>query len=121
MSTRLMDYFNKQPRIGILGTANREGKVNAAVFGSPRMVDEKTVVVALGENRTLYLQENPNAVFLIVSGVRGDAGGLEGTRVYLRMKECATSGDLLESYKRGSRVLGEEAVATIHAVVFRDR
>lgn len=121
MPSRLMDYFNKQPRIGILSTANRDGKVNAAVFGSPRMVDEKTIVVALGENRTFeYLQENPNAVFLIVERGEGETlEGWKGLRVYLRMKECATSGDLLESYKReAARVLGEEAVATIHAVVY---
>jgi hypothetical protein len=120
MPSRLMDYFNKQPRIGILSTANRDGKVNAAVFGSPRMVDEKTIVVALGENRTFeYLQENPNAVFLIVEqGETETLEGWKGLRVYLRMKEYATSGEMLESYKReAAKILGEEAVATIHAVV----
>lgn len=30
MPARLIDYFNKQPRIGLLSTANKEGKVNAA-------------------------------------------------------------------------------------------
>ncbi len=67
MSDRLMEYFNKQPRIGTLSTANKEGRVDSAVFGSPRMIDKKTVVMALGEGRTLeYLQENPHAVFLIM-------------------------------------------------------
>jgi hypothetical protein len=27
MSTKLMDYFNKMPRLGCLRTANKEGKV----------------------------------------------------------------------------------------------
>jgi len=59
-----MDYFNKQPKIAALSTANSDGKVDVAIFfGSPRMIDERTIVVALGENRTFeYLQENPNAV-----------------------------------------------------------
>ncbi|WP_238320342.1 pyridoxamine 5'-phosphate oxidase family protein [Methanoculleus bourgensis] len=99
MPTRLMEYFNKQPRIGVLSTANRDGKVDAAVFGSPQMVDEKTIVVALGKNRTFeYLQENPHAVFLIVEqGETETLEGWKGLRVYLRMKEYATSGEMLDA------------------------
>ena len=99
MSARLVDYFNKQPRIGILSTANREGKVDAAVFGSPMMIDEKTVVMGLGQNRTFtYLQENPNAVFMIVEQGEGFMDW-KGLRVYLKMKDYATSGETLETYK----------------------
>jgi len=120
-TARLMDYFNRQPRIGILSTASRDGKVDAAVFGSPQMTDEKTVVMALGKNRTFeYLRENPNAVFIIVES--GETiMDWKGLRVYLRMKEYATSGEMLETYKRGiARVLGEEAAAMVYAVVTFD-
>ncbi len=115
---KLMDYFNKQPRIGVLSTASRDGKVDAAVFGSPQMTDEKTVVMALGENRTFkYLRENPNAIFTIVE--QGETiMDWKGLRVYLRMKEYATSGEMLDTYQREiARVVGEEAAAMIHAVV----
>jgi hypothetical protein len=113
-----MDYFNKQPRIGILSTANKEGKVDAAIFGSPMMVDEKTVVMGLGENRTFtYLQENPNAVFTIVEEGEGFMDW-KGLRVYLKMKEYATSGETLETYKKQvARAAGEDAAAMIHASV----
>ncbi|MCK9306344.1 MAG: pyridoxamine 5'-phosphate oxidase family protein [Methanoculleus sp.] len=118
MASRLMDYFNKQPRIGILSTANKEGKVDAAIFGSPMMVDEKTVVMGLGENRTFtYLQENPNAVFTIVEEGEGFMDW-KGLRVYLKMKEYATSGETLETYKKQvARAAGEDAAAMIHASV----
>ncbi|PKL61744.1 MAG: pyridoxamine 5-phosphate oxidase [Methanomicrobiales archaeon HGW-Methanomicrobiales-2] len=118
MSARLVDYFNKQPRIGILSTTNKEGKVDAAIFGSPMMVDEKTVVMGLGKNRTFtYLQENPNAVFTIVE--QGEAFmDWKGLRVYLKMKEYATSGETLETYrKQVARAAGEDAAAMIHASV----
>jgi hypothetical protein len=39
MSSELMDYFNKQPRLGTLSTSSKDGKVNTAYFGSPYMVD----------------------------------------------------------------------------------
>jgi hypothetical protein len=118
MSTRLMDYFNRTPRTGVLGTASKDGKVDVAVFGSPQMVDEKTVVVALGQNRTLAnLQENPNAVFMIVEPAEtGMMEGWKGVRVYMRMKECATSGAALDAYRREvARVVGNEAAAMVHA------
>jgi len=47
MPSKLMDFFNKSPRIGTLSTADMAGNVDSAVFGSPRMTDEKTVVMGL--------------------------------------------------------------------------
>ncbi|HEN21426.1 MAG TPA: pyridoxamine 5'-phosphate oxidase family protein, partial [Desulfobacteraceae bacterium] len=63
----LMTLFNKYPRIGTLSTSNKEGDVNVAVFGSPQMVDEDTVVMAIGQNRSYRnLQGNPKAVFIVM-------------------------------------------------------
>lgn len=118
MPSKLMDYFNKQPRIGLLSSASKEGKVDAAIFGSPMMVDEKTVVMGLAQNRTFaYLQENPNAVYTIVE--EGETiMDWKGLRVYLKMKEYATSGEMLDNYRKQiANVAGEEAAAMIHASV----
>jgi len=41
MSAKSMEYFNKQPRLGTLSTANKAGNVNVAYCGSPRMVEKK--------------------------------------------------------------------------------
>jgi len=118
MSDRLMEYFNKQPRIGTLSTANKEGRVDSAVFGSPRMIDKKTVVMALGEGRTLeYLQENPHAVFLIMEP-GASIMDWKGLRVYLKMTACATSGEALETLKRQiAEVAGEEGAEMMKAAV----
>ena len=67
MWEKLIDYFNKQPRIGTLSTASKDGKVDVACFGSPRMSDAKTVIMVVRKNRTFTnLQENPNAAFMII-------------------------------------------------------
>ena len=64
---QVMRMFNRETRIGALATATREGDVNVAVFGSPRMIDENTVVMAIGDNRSYkYLQENPRASFIVI-------------------------------------------------------
>ena len=118
MSAKLMEYFNKQPRLGTLSTANKEGKVNVAYFGSPRMVDEKTVFMGLGNNRTFAnLQENPNAVFMIMEP--GDSfPEWKGVRVYLTMTECQSSGEKLDQIRAViAEKAGEDAAKMIHAAV----
>jgi hypothetical protein len=118
MSAKLMEYFNKQPRIGTLSTASKDGKVDVAVFGSPRMTDGKTVVMGLGKNRSLsYLQQNPYAVFMIMEPGKS-LSDWKGVRVYLTVKNIATSGKMLDDYKSQLLKIAGKAVADmIHAVV----
>ena len=42
-----MEFFNKRPRNCLISTANSKGEMNVAVYGSPRMIDENTVVLFL--------------------------------------------------------------------------
>ena len=118
MPGKLMDYFNKAPRLGTLSTASKKGNVNAAVFGSPHMVDEKTVVMGLGKDRSLeYLQENRNAVFLIMEPGKS-LTEWKGIRVYLKMKTAATSGPKLDDYKiQMAKAFGPDAANMVHAAV----
>jgi hypothetical protein len=113
-----MDYFNKSPRIGTLSTADKAGKVDSAIFGSPRMTDEKTVVMGLGKNRSLAnLQQNPHAVYLIMEP-GATLPEWKGIRVYLKAQNIATSGPVLDSYKAQIvKVAGEGAGKMIHAAV----
>ena len=121
MSTKLMEYFNKQPRIGTLSTADKAGNVDVAYFGSPRMVDEKTVVMGLGKNRTFAnLQDNPHAVYMIMEPGKS-LPEWKGVRVYLTMTECQTSGEKLDQIKAAIAEKGGEAAAKmIHAAVTFD-
>ncbi len=118
MPSKLMDYFNKAPRIGTLSTADKTGNVDSAVFGSPRMTDEKTVVMGLGKNRTLTnLQQNSNAVYLIMEPGK-TLMDWKGIRVYLKTKNIATSGPVLDNFKAEmAKVAGKEAANMIYAVV----
>ena len=63
----LREAFNKRPRIGALSTSDGKGNVNVAVFGSPQMIDDNTIVMGIGNNRSYRnLQENPKAAFIIM-------------------------------------------------------
>ena len=118
MPSKLMEYFNKSPRIGMLSTADKAGNVDSGVFGSPHMTDDRTVVMGLGKNRTLAnLQQNPHAVFLIMEP-SADFMDWKGIRVYLKVQNIATIGPVLDTFRaRMAKVAGEEAAEMIYAAV----
>ncbi len=118
MPSKLIEFFNKQPRLGGLSTASRDGKPNIAYFLSPHMIDEKTVVMALGNNRTFAnLLENPYAAFMIFeSGMA--LSDWKGLRIYLKMKEYQTSGEKFETMRaQVGQTAGEEPAKMVHAAV----
>jgi len=68
ISQEIFEIANKPGRIGVLATASANGDPNVAYFGSPRLMDDGTVVMGLGKNHTLKnLEENPKAVFFVVA------------------------------------------------------
>jgi hypothetical protein len=114
----VMDLFNKRPRIGTLSTADRNGDVNVAVFGSPEMIDENTVIMGIGRNRSFRnLQENPKAVFMVVEPGK-TVMDWKGARVYLEALEIEKGGGFFEEVKEGiAKVAGKAAADIIHAAV----
>jgi hypothetical protein len=82
------------------------------------MTDEKTVVMGLGQNRTLAnLRQNPNAVFLIMEP-GATLMDWKGIRVYLKAENIATSGPVLDTFRANmAKVAGEEAAKMIYATV----
>ena len=115
----VMEMFNRKTRIGALATSNQNGDVNAAVFGSPRMIDEDTVIMAIGNNRSLqYLQENPKASFIVIEP--GDAPKeWKGVRLYLEMKEFERYGELVDSFRKKIRETAGDASANAIVAAIR--
>ena len=114
----LMGLFNKRPRIGTLSTANADGDVNVAVFNSPQMIDENTVVMGIGENRTYRnLRENPKAAFIVVEPGK-TLMDWKGARVYLEAVDMETGGGFYEQIKENiAKAAGEQAARMIHAAI----
>lgn len=116
-SKSFMKYFNEQPRTGALSTSNKDGSLDSAIIAS-RMIDEETMVVGLGNNRTYsYLRENPRAVYTIVQSGE-DVREWKGVRVYLTVKESSTSGEMLDRIRHEyAAAAGEQAAQMVHAAV----
>ncbi len=118
MSRKLTEYFNRRPRLGTLSTADKKGKVNCAYFGSPQMLDEQTIVMGIGKNRTLAnLQENPYGVFLLMEP-GNTLPEWKGVRVYVKMTDCQTSGPKVDNLKAQiAKAAGESAAKGVHAAL----
>ena len=115
---QVMKMFNKKTRIGVLATANNNKDVNAAVFGSPRMLDEDTVIMAIGDNRSAkYLEENPKASFIVVEP--GDTpAAWKGVRLYLEVESFERYGEVLDSFRANIRKMaGNKSADAIQAAI----
>ena len=115
---QVMEMLNRKTRIGALATANNKGDVDVAVFGSPRMIDEDTVIMAIGDNRSYgYLQENPKASFLVIEP--GDTpSSWKGVRLYLEIDTMERYGELLDSLRENIRkVAGDQSANAIVAAI----
>ncbi len=121
MKKEVLEIANKPGRIGVLATASSQGEPNVAYFGSPRLMEDGTMVMGLGNNRSLKnLEENPKAVFFTVveSPVTFNTPGY---RIYLDVREIQKKGSVLDSIKaRIAELAGAQAAAMIVAGVVFD-
>ena len=82
--------------ITVLATADRGGVPNAAVFGSLRRLDETTLAIGLGDNRSLAnLRQNPQATLLVCLPAQQPLAW-QGLRLALVLVQIETSGPLFE-------------------------
>jgi hypothetical protein len=115
---QVMEFFNERPRNCLLCTANKNGDVNVAVYGTPKMIDENTVVFAARDRRSFQnIQENPKAAIIVVEPgeIKNDS---KGVRLYLGLTAIETEGQLLNNFKEGvaSRA-GQEAADALQAAM----
>ncbi len=96
----LRDYFENTEGIGVLGTADAEGKVDLALYGRPHFVDEQTVAFIMGDHLShANVSVNPNAAYLFVE--RGP--GYKGKRLHLTKTREETDPEKIEALRRENR------------------
>ena len=93
----LGEYFENTKGFGVLATADSAGKVDAAVYARPHIIDENTVAFIMRDHLSYKnLQSNPHACYLF----RQEGQGYIGKRLRLTKKEESTNIDLIESLSR---------------------
>ncbi|MGD9141638.1 MAG: pyridoxamine 5'-phosphate oxidase family protein [bacterium] len=114
----LKQYFSDTNGTGVIATADSDGKVDAAIYAKPYVLDEKTVVFIAADRLTRKnLKSNPRAAFLFM-----EAGeGFSGKRLFLTMtRESSGEGEseagLVEWYEKSKEAYPKE---TLYLAYFR--
>jgi len=81
----MQQYFKQHKGRGVLATADSEGRVDAAIYARPHVVDEETVAFIMLDRLTRHnLQSNPHAAYLFME----NNGSYTGKRFFLtKLKE----------------------------------
>ena len=81
----LQKYFEQHTGIGVLSTADGDGRVNAAVYARPHCFDDGTVGFIMPDRLThSNLQSNDHATYLFRQDTEADDRRYAGLRLYLK-------------------------------------
>jgi hypothetical protein len=76
----LKDYFGANKGMGVLSTADDQGRVNAAVYARPHVLDDGSLAFIMRDRLShANLQSNAKAAYLF----REEGGGYNGLRLHL--------------------------------------
>jgi len=95
--TDLKTYFENTEGIGVLSTADDEGRVDAAVYSRPHFMEDGTLAFIMRDRLThRNLQSNPHAAYLFIE----KGAGFQGLRLFLTKTREETDPDLIEKLRR---------------------
>ncbi len=101
----LQDYFTRAKGTGVLSTADGNGKVDAAIYARPHVMDDGTIAFIMRDRLTHHnLQENPYAAYLFIEEGRG----YQGVRLFLKKVREDTDAELLQQLTRRCLSPGED-------------
>ena len=109
----LSEYFENVEGIGILSTADAEGKVDSAIYARPHVVDEDTVAFIMADHLShSNIESNPHAAYLFLErGQDTGAGGYNGLRLYLTKTGEQTDRRKIDAMRRKERK-GDDLLST---------
>jgi len=112
---QLKDYFENTKGVGVFSTADKEGKVNAAIYARPHFMEDGTVAVIMNDRLThANIRVNPHAAFLFIE----EGKGYKGKRLYLTMVREEEDSELLYELKRRQYPSNSEAAKSPKFLVF---
>ena len=94
----LDQYFKGTKGTGVLATADEQGRVDAAVYARPHVMESKKVAFIMPDRLTHHnLQSNDNAAYLFVE----EGAGYKGLRLFLTKVREETEGELIQTIRQG--------------------
>jgi hypothetical protein len=93
----LKAYFESTEGLGVLATADSEGKVDAAVYARPHFMEDGTIAMIMRDRLTHHnLKSNQHAAYLF----HEKGSGYKGKRLFLTKVREEQDTELLQSLRR---------------------
>ena len=91
------EYFENTEGSGILATADSDGKVDAAIYARPHILDDGTIALIMRDRLTHHnLQSNAHACYMFIE----KGPGYKGKRFFLTKVREEQDSELLQSLRR---------------------
>jgi hypothetical protein len=102
----LKEYFETNKGLGTLSTADSQGKVDAAVYSRPHLMEDGTMALVMRDRLShTNLQSNPHAMYLF----KEDSPGYKGKRFFITKVKEEKNTELLESLRRRKAAYEDDA------------
>jgi len=98
---KLIEYFDHKRGLGVLSTADGDGKVDADIYARPYFIEDGTLAFIMRDRLSHHkLQSNPYATYLF----KEEGTGYSGKRLFLTRVREEKNTELLESLRRRKSV-----------------
>ncbi|MBW2604765.1 MAG: pyridoxamine 5'-phosphate oxidase family protein [Deltaproteobacteria bacterium] len=117
----LKEYFENTKGLGVIATADADGRVNAAVYARPHVMEDGLLAFIMRDRTThANTHANPVATFLF----KEDGPGYKGKRLYLTKVREEEDAELINRLSRrsySSDKNGKEAKFLVYFKVNKER
>ena len=101
----LREYFSSTKGVGVLSTADSDGKVDAAIYARPHFMEDGTLGLIMRDRLSHHnLQSNPHATYLFME----DGAGYKGKRLFITRVGEEENTERLESLRRRKNWTGKD-------------
>ena len=102
----MQEYFENRQGVGVLSTADSDGKVDAAIYAKPHVLEDGTIAFIMRDRLThKNIKANPHAVYLFIE----NAGGYKGIRLFLKKVREDDDAELIKRMTRRCLTAEEDA------------
>jgi hypothetical protein len=111
----MQEYFEKRQGVGVLSTADKDGKVDAAIYAKPHVMADGTIAFIMRDRLTHNnINANPYAVYLFIE----NTGGYKGVRLFLKKVREDDNAELIKQMTRRCLTDEEDAAKGPKFIVY---
>jgi len=112
----LKEYFENAKGIGVIATASGDGRVDAAIYARPHVMEDGLLAFIMRDRTThANILANPHAAYVF----KEEGSGYQGKRLYLTKVKEEEDAEIIESLRRRSYISDRDRDESKFLVYFK--